>query len=256
MSTLNAMSQEDKLFVLSMFDQHQREHAASVNRMGYRARPRPDGRGAIRDSIMGFVSPPVPIGWKPPFPELYPPAECFTQDPNKPMQIRIDYDKWYQMSVDGMDDWTRALQITAEMRYPSNAGEVIANPTPDLLKQVGRRPLHVDFIVAMMNGNRWALGQPSLSTGERYPTPKWATPILDSVGSLQKPTRDPSREAAKFADEDEAPELTEEDIDWTGTQYDPKYMDEEESADPQALGGRRVPVKAPRMKRGDAAHEA
>lgn len=249
------MEQAEKLMTWTIVDQHGRKWAASVNKYGYRAKPRPDGRGAIKEPLMAFVSPPTPLGWKPPYPELIPPAEVMRQEPSNPQGMTIDYEAWHGMAVDAATEYANGLRILAQERYPSNPGEAIENPPADLKKLAGRRPVHPDFVLAMMNNNRWALGLPSLKTGALYDTPAWTSEILDTIGSLWAPKRNPEVEASRFADEDDA-ELTEEDIDWTGTQYDDRFADLEEAADPQAMGGKRVPVKSPTRKRGAATTEA
>lgn len=241
--------QEDKLMRWTFRDQHGREFAATVDRTGYRGKPRLDGRGSIREPLMGFVSDVTPIGWAPPFPELLPATAICQQDPAAPSSFVIDYDAWASQITDAYQEYERGIRLLANERYPSNPGEALTNPPADLLRLAGRRPLHPDFVIAMRQGNRWALGLPRL-TGGMYPTPAWATPLLDTIGSLYKVTRASSNDAARFADEDEVTESA----DWTEqaeSLFDAKYADEEDEADPHAVGGTRVPIGAKRNAVGN-----
>lgn len=134
----------------------------------------PTGRrweGMIEKKSGDFCGlPPQPMGWSAPFPEWIPPAiylRCGSRwtirrpGESQPTALRadeliIDYDAWITSLADSMRGWMEQFYAFGEkMCGPAFDPE---NPPPQLLAAVGPKPLAIEPVMAMRQGNRYALG--------------------------------------------------------------------------------------------------
>ena len=142
-----------------------------------------------------------------------------------PVAVKLDYEGCLQSLTQAWNRWFSECRTIAQ-RMPGvdavKAVEAVRDQRWDdvprgLLMEVGQTPTPLDFPKAAMAGNSWVLGLSSK-------VPSWAGPLL----AMQ----DVFKEIAAAVSDD--------DLD--------KYRDEEEDADPDALGGKVVPVKRGRPK--------
>lgn len=113
--------------------------------------------------------PPQPIGWKPPFPEWMPPPTIMrcgrqyriieddgTERNLGTEEMFLDYAPWKTATLDSLREWNELLFDIG--RTMSGDAFDPANPTPQVLNRIGRKPLPLEPILAMEQGNRFALG--------------------------------------------------------------------------------------------------
>jgi hypothetical protein len=137
-------------------------------------------------------------------------------------KLYVNYPKWRRDLQQRLGEWEDSLRETAKKMFPNSFGEVLRDPPRDLLVEVGPGPLPVEFVEAMEAGNSWALGRRK-ADGTFHPRPKWVTEsMLDRATALRRTTgyRLGTGRPAEF---DAA-----------------KYLDDEEVADPEAVGGKTV----------------
>lgn len=134
----------------------------------------PNGRqwqGTIEKRSGDFCGlPPQPMGWSPPFPEWIPPSaylRCGSrwtiQRPgeDRPTALRtdeliIDYDAWIASLAESHRSWMEQFyQLGDKMCGPAFDPE---NPPPQVRAAVGPKPMAVEPVMAMRQGNRYALG--------------------------------------------------------------------------------------------------
>lgn len=112
--------------------------------------------------------PPQPKGWSAPFPEWQPPADVLRCGRNYILvedgvrrrlateEMFIDYEPWKQRAIVAMNEWRELLfDLGAKMSGDAWDPE---HPTPQVLARVGPKPMPVEAILAMEQGNRYALG--------------------------------------------------------------------------------------------------
>lgn len=126
--------------------------------------------------------------------------------------------------------WRQSLLDRAKKMYPNSYGEVVQNPPRDLLIETGPGPIPIELIEASIAGNKWALGI-RRKDGSFYERPRWVTEdMLERVAALKNVTGWKMDGEFDALDDDLAAKY-------------PDYDDEEEAADPTALGGKTIPVK-------------
>lgn len=148
--------------------------------------------------------------YKPPPVDI--PSKYFKrQDPDEPLTLKIDVRQWRRDTMAAIAQWNSRLGELARLMYPNDFGQVLANPTSELLRQAGPMPIPVEFIEAIEAGNKWVLGIPR-ADGTAYPRPPWATDELmeryqvlrRSHWSVDGVAADRPVDATKYADvEDE-----------------------------------------------------
>lgn len=153
----------------------------------------------------------------------------------KAPRLMVDYDLWLRDWDNAVNLWTLRLREVIKGMSGGNAGieaEWIDNPPPNVMQATGDHPrvkTPREFIEAMAEGNQWALG-----LTEKVPS--WAVPILDRW-ALDQPrpvTGIGSVKQGAYPDADEEVEA------------DDRFGGIEEEADPDALGGKKIPVARPR----------
>lgn len=113
--------------------------------------------------------PPKPKGWAPPFDEWMPPAHIMrcgrnyeiVEDDGTRRQLAgeemfIDYAPWKTHVIQSMKEWEELLFDIG--RTMSGDAFDPNNPTPAVLARIGKKPMPVEPIMAMEQGNRYALG--------------------------------------------------------------------------------------------------
>lgn len=224
--------QAEKRTVATIRDQHDRPWDATLD-------TEPKAR-------LGFCTPPIPKFSAP----ILPPQEYLRPVLGEFGSLRIDYDAWIAELQMASDGYTRQLRSYALQHYKGQmVGEVLRNPPPDLIAMVGEAPPPLDFARAARAGNKWVLGLRK-SDGSLYPMPTWAKPIAHVLepkraGSLLddvlRYADDEDDDVNPFALDDESAEILADRA---------KYQDDEETADPDALGGHTVsPRRAGRRSR-------
>lgn len=121
------------------------------------------------------------------------------------------------------------LAEVARKMYPNDYGDVMKNPPLALTDEVGSAPLPLELFQAMRAGNRWALGIRD-ANGLMPQRPTWVTDAMLDAMARRKQTSGfiPAvLDDTRFADEE----------------TEAVYQTYEEDADPDAVGGKRVPVK-------------
>jgi hypothetical protein len=160
----------------------------------------------------------------------------------KGYQVEIHYAVWLRKWDDAYEALQRKLHDFAKgmTKSSGNMLELVNNPPPELLKLVGRGPLNVPrvFIEAMAAGNPWALG-----LSDKVPAK--AEALLDEL----KPVVTGQRKGLiigydPLADEDDQPIMDE-----TMDRIIDPFGDEEETHDPDAVGGKTI---QPGMTPGEA----
>lgn len=108
--------------------------------------------------------PPQPKGWAPPHPEWGVPAEFLVAGNNYrvdgvPLGLErcvVNYAAWKASNLDSHRSWNERFFQVGRGKY----GDVFdpENPPPEVLAITGPKPLPREVIVAMEQGNRYALG--------------------------------------------------------------------------------------------------
>lgn len=202
----------------------QRNHAEMVDQHGR------EWEGPVEKNTGHPCAPPTPLGWEPPHPSLMPPSGYIRPVPKKSGRLHIDYDAWVQSIKEASQHWDKLASAYAHATYGDKAHEVLSNPTAALLSYAGPKPPAVEPVLAMREGNKWALG---------FPGYKVPSGLLSWWEKVQAQDREAQRFIAgadlrQFPDEPDELE---------------KRLDLEEQYDAEATGGKREPVR----KRGAAA---
>lgn len=112
--------------------------------------------------------PPKPKGWAPPFPQWMPPAytmrcgrlyEIHDKGVTRTLateEMYIDLAPWKIATLDSNREWREQL-FDIGRTMSGDAFDPDA-PTPQVLARIGRKPLPVEVILAMEQGNRYVLG--------------------------------------------------------------------------------------------------
>lgn len=160
-------------------------------------------------------------------------------------EVNVDCAQWLNDIDDRTQEVEHILTKLAEDMEPNRLVEAIEKPTVTMLKFLGPRGLHRDFVLAMMAGNSWVLGfsdkEPAWLTDEHRASLKSIKPR--GVRSVS------SDELARFRDD------STEDVD-SSVAADAeleRFLDLDDTHDPHALGGTRVPVN--RRRRGPRTQE-
>lgn len=99
---------------------------------------------------------------------------------NVSSKIVVNERRWLKDTVERLGEWRDALLVNAKRMYPNNFGEMLQNPSRDLLVETGPGPIDPRFIEAMIAGNKWALGL----TDRR---PPWVTDeMLEGAAALKR----------------------------------------------------------------------
>ena len=136
--------------------------------------------------------PPKPKGWAPPFDEWLPPANILRCGRNYVVveedgtrrslaseEMFIDYAPWKANAVQALQEWQELL-FDLGSKMSGDAWDP-KNPTPQVLARIGRKPMPMEPILAMEQGNRYALGL-TATVDERlrpYFPVKFVAPVLD-----------------------------------------------------------------------------
>lgn len=138
--------------------------------------------------------PPTPSGWSAPFAEWMPPARFLKCGRNYVIdgtrqgaeEMHIDYDGWKAELRDSNQSWMERFYAIGQ----NMSGQAFNpdTPTPQILAQVGPKPLPVEPVLAMEQGNRYALGltkkvDPRLKDFEPV---KWSVPVQDFSGDFKE----------------------------------------------------------------------
>lgn len=126
------------------------------------------------------ATPLTAVGWKPPFPTLYPPAKYLTVQPGRAGRLLVDYDRWLIDARDAEKEYSVWVLQVARQQFGAAALQRIQERDADLRRLAGPPPASVEFVKAMKAGNKWALGMLRMD-GSRYPMPPWAEPIADTL---------------------------------------------------------------------------
>ncbi len=95
-------------------------------------------------------------------------------------RVVVREERWLKDTLERLVEWKGDMVKRAKAMYPSNYGEMLKQPTRDLLSEVGPGPIDPEFIRAMIAGNKWALGL----TDRR---PSWVTDdMLEGAAALKR----------------------------------------------------------------------
>lgn len=134
-----------------------------------------------------------------------------------PHILKIDWDTWIADLEVGHRDWDTRLYDDAIMLFGQAGLKMYTDKAPELLRHTGPKPQPVELVKAAKAGNKFILGLSDQM-------PEWAKPFMVQA---EKPV-------LEFPD-------AEDELD--------KYGDIEEAVDPEATGGKKLPVR----KRAQAA---
>jgi hypothetical protein len=176
-----------------------------------------------------FCGQPTPDGWTAP---LIPEGPYVKIASSAELAIEIDYAGWISDLKSAHAEWTRAMRAFAQSMYGDKMVEAEDHPPPALLAMVGPKPFPLEPVIAASQGNKWILGFSAVDT--------------KGVGAFM-----PKKnliEGYDFSDNDgSAPSDT------PMADVKDEWAELEEELDPEAVGGKRIPVKHPR--RGPKAAE-
>lgn len=186
-SRWSGVNRQKEVGHIILLDQHTRPWEASWDKKG-----------------MGTCSPLEPfymteggdrVRWSAP---VMPPLDCLLQHENKPQQVTILYEKWIASWQDSANTHEDALRRWSQsMRLPVDH--------PEVIRQVGQRPLPVEVVRAAQAGNKWALGLVPFS---QYP--QWASEFYEQLKPLTREAM-MGRAISQYPDrEDEDPETSDE----------------------------------------------
>ena len=130
-----------------------------------------------------WVNNPSPDGWKPPAPELFPPAQFMV--PVRGNRIQIAYAKWREsLRVAYRERKDYRIKAATDL-YGRKAGDALNADDQAVWDEVGTMPLNPLFVDAMEAGDLWALGIPR-ADGTPREVPEWAAPLMARLKSTQK----------------------------------------------------------------------
>lgn len=144
--------------------------------------------------------------------------------------IEIQYEEWLR-DWDAADRMRKSVLDELISRSPVDIAtmqEYRKNPPPEIMKTIGAGPIERrprEFIAAAMKGNRWALGLSDKM-------PDWAKPVMAQWELVQ-----PQGQSYNPAEMGEYPDADDDEPE------EERFIDIEEEHDPEATGGKRVPVK-------------
>lgn len=164
-----------------------------------------------------------------------------SKDPNRPYDLVIDYDRWLRDIRTALADWTKASRAAATRKYGDQFDATKPMPA-DILELFPRPPIHEEPVIAARQGNRWVLGL--RETPDPRLTKYFAPEVIDP-DYLQKNEPD-FRDMPEELEQDVRAivEDTDEARPGDGTVAGDDALDLEDELDPQAIGGKRVPVGA------------
>lgn len=116
------------------------------------------------------IGPLYPSGWTPvkyQGRDLLPPDNMYRFNDSKPGTFVIDYDAWRQTLMGAHQQWAQQAGSYAAAMYGDKAMDALENPTPALLNMLGPKPMPIELVEAMQEGNKWILGLTEKK-------PKWA----------------------------------------------------------------------------------
>lgn len=91
--------------------------------------------------------------------ELRPGMEYLRFSEDRPNRVMIDYDRWRQDLLIANSRWSSEATNWATRFYGGGGiADALANPPQELLDVMGPKPMPVDLVDAMEQGNRWILG--------------------------------------------------------------------------------------------------
>lgn len=102
------------------------------------------------------------------------PQKYLKTDPDVPGKVEIDYVSWRNDMQDAAQHRRFRMEDMATSMYGDKAGEVLAEPTPMLLRIAGPEPYPVELIDAAATEDAWAL------TGEGE-LPEYAKPFVSHL---------------------------------------------------------------------------
>ena len=200
------------------------------------------------DEVGGFY----PVGWQAPESpfwcrgRLVPDKKYLTikRTSRTAPKLHIDYDRWLADHDAATREWQKFVRdiVRSTAGNPATEVEWFENPPKSVLHQAGPSPevkVPRKLIEAAAAGNKWALGMTDAM-------PSWALTEVERWERMQPEpvARVGARSGAEFPDaEDEV-------------EQDDRYGAFEEAADPDAVGGKKIPVAAPKRGRPPKVKEA
>lgn len=176
--------------------------------------------GPVEMKTGHFCAQPTAEGWTAPLmPEgPYVKIKPFTAE----LAIEIDYTGWISDLRAAHREWDQNLQRFAQAMYGDAMAQQIETPSPALLREAGPKPFPLEPVIAASQGNLWILG---FSKEDTKGVGKFLPKKVDDLSAYNFGNDDIAAEPEK----DEWAEL-------------------EEEIDPEAVGGKRVPVKPNRQR--------
>lgn len=193
----------------------------------------------------GPCAPINPAGFHDP---LGTPQKFLRTFPDEPGRLEVLHAEWVRERKEAMGDWTDRLHEEARRMSPETGGTALlgndppATCKPALLSMVGKPPQPYQPVEAAMMGNKYCLG-----LTDKMPT--WAIPYFKTEEESRTKYLDAEdEEPGQYDDESEeggfAAQFKVEGVEvGEGEEAVERLLDLEEQYDPDATGGKAVPVK-------------
>lgn len=122
-------------------------------------------------------------------------------------KVQLEYKAWKRDVLEREANIKDEIIVQARAMYAEKAQDAIDNPPPALMRQIGVRPIPLEFIMAMEAGQSpWVLGV-RRADGSLHPRPTWVTDelwtrYLDTRKTVYSDTDNalPTAELGEFAD--------------------------------------------------------
>lgn len=155
---------------------------------------------------MAPVGPITPLGWSDPLntPEQYKSYGKATVSDAKGanfFRVYIEVEQWERDALDRLAEYEATVIATAAAMSPKDGGAALLGEgphdrSPHLLTAVGPKPQPVEFVQALIAGNKWA-------RGETTKVPEWARKLMPIKIVPAAQETDLEKLRAKFPDADD-----------------------------------------------------
>lgn len=183
--------------------------------------------GPVEMKTGHFCAQPTPDGWTAP---LMPEGPYVKIRPNTAeLAIEIDYTGWLTDLRAAHREWEQNLRRFAQAMYGDAMAQQVETPSAALLAEAGPKPFPLEPVIAASQGNKWILG---LSPVDTKGVGKYLPKKADDLSAYD--FADDTRELRDNYETGRAEPVRD------------AWAELEEELDPDAVGGKRIPVKPSR----------